>query len=145
MIDVTRNMGTGSTPGKVIIPSARKHLDYSNLLWPAGAGDIAIDSYSYDGENPTKFYVTPPVSDSTDVYVEMVTSQLPTAVTATGDATGINDVFFEPIIQYMLYKALSADDEDVEFEKAITYMQNFFNLLQVEMKTSASTGPEAKE
>jgi hypothetical protein len=75
----------------------------------------------------------------------MITSQLPTPVTATDSPTGVNDIFFEPMVQYMLYKAFSADDEDVEFQKAITYMQNFFNLLQVEMATSNAAGPESKE
>ena len=45
----------------------------------------------------------------------------------------------------MLYKAFSADDEDVEFAKATQYMQNFFNLLQVETATSQAAGPESKE
>jgi hypothetical protein len=145
LIDITRNMGTGETAGKIVSPVDRKHLDYSNLLWPAATGDTEIDNFSYDKENPLMFYVTPPVHATTEVHVEMVTSQLPTAVTATDSATGVNDVFFEPMVQYMLYKAFSADDESVEFQKAITYMQNFFNLLQVEMATSKAAGPESKE
>ena len=146
LLDIPRNMGVdGSTPGKIITPSKRQHLDYANLLWPAATGDTAVDNFSYDNNAPTIFYVTPPVSSTVDVYVEMQVSQLPTAVTAIGDATGTNDVFFEPIVQYMLYKAFSADDEDVEFAKATQYMQNFFNLLQVETATSQAAGPESKE
>ena len=146
LLDISRNMGSdGNTAGKIITPTARKHLNYANLLWPAASGDTAIDSFSYDKNNPLRYYVSPPVSSDTDVYVEMVASKLPTTVTATGDASGINDVFFEPIIQYMLFKAFSADDEDVEFQKAITYMQNFFNLVQVEMQTASEAGPENKE
>jgi hypothetical protein len=146
MLDITRNMGAdGDTPGKIITPTKRKHIDYSNLLWPAATGDTEVDNFSYDKENPRIFYVTPPVSSSVNVYVEMQVSQLPTAVAATGDDPGINDVFIEPIVQYMLYKAFSADDEDVEFQKAVQYMQNFFNLLQVEIATSGAAGPESKE
>jgi hypothetical protein len=89
--------------------------------------------------------VTPPAHATTQVWVEMQVSQLPTAVAATGDDPDVNDVFFEPLVQYMLYKAFSADDEDVEFQKAIQYMQNFFNLLQVEIATSGAAGPESKE
>jgi hypothetical protein len=146
LLDITRNMGAnGSTAGKIITPSDRKHIDYSNLLWPAATGDTEIDNFSYDKENPRIFYVTPPVHATTAVYVEMQVSQLPTAVTTTSSDPGINDVFFEPVVQYMLYKAFSADDEDVEFQKAIQYMQNFFNLLQVEYATSQAAGPESKE
>jgi hypothetical protein len=146
MLDITRNMGVdGLTAGKIITPVARKHINYSNLLWPAATGDTEIDNFSYDKENPRIFYVTPPVHDSTAVYVEMQVSQLPTAVAATGDDPGINDVFFEPIVQYMLYKAFSADDEGVEFQKAMAYMQNFFSLIQIEMAASKAAGPETKE
>lgn len=146
LLDITRNMGTtGTTAGKICTPSARKHLNYANLLWPAGTGDVAIDNFSYDKENPRIFYVTPPVHATTNVYVEMQTSQLPTTITATTDVMEINDVFFEPLVQYMLYKAYSVDDEDVEFSKAIAFMQNFFNLLQVEMTASVTAGPEVKE
>jgi hypothetical protein len=146
MLDITRNMGDdGLTAGKIITPVDRKHLNYSNLLWPAASGDTEIDNFSYDKENPRIFYVTPPVGSDVDVYVEMQVSQLPTAVTATGNDLGINDVFFEPIVQYMLYKAFVTDDEGVEFQKATMYMQNFFNLLQVEIATSQAAGPESKE
>ena len=147
MLDITRNMGAdGSTPGKIITPTDRKHIDYSNMLWPAATGETAIDNFSYDKENPRIFYVTPPVtSEATSVYVEMQVSQLPTAVIATGDDPGISDLFFEPIVQYMLYKAFSVDDESVEFQKSMAYMQNFFNLLQIEIAASAAAGPEKKE
>ena len=49
LLDITRNMGTdGLTAGKIITPVDRKHLDYSNLLWPAATGEVAIDNFSYD-------------------------------------------------------------------------------------------------
>jgi hypothetical protein len=146
MLDITRNMGVdGLTAGKIITPVNRKHIDYSNLLWPAATGDTEIDNFSYDKENPRIFYVTPPVSSTVNVYVEMQVSQLPTAVAAAEDSLGINDVFFEPVVQYMLYKAFITDDEGVEFQKAVTYMQNFFSLLQVEMAAAQAAGPEGKE
>lgn len=146
LLDISRNLGTdGLTAGKVITPADRKHIDYSNLLWPAGTGETAIDNFSYNKENPRIFYVTPPVHATTAVYVEFQSSKLPTAVTTTASALGVNDVFYEPILNFMLHKAFTADDEDVEFQKGITYLQNFFNLLQVEMAASGASGPERKE
>lgn len=146
LLDITRNMGVdGLTAGKIITPSKRQHIDYSNLLWPAGTGETYIENYSYDANVPDIFYVTPPVSSSTNVYVEMSTSQLPTAITATGDTVDVNDIYFEPIIQFMLYKAYNADDEGVEFEKGQAHLNNFFTLLQIEMQSSGVMGPEKKE
>lgn len=146
ILDITRNMGTdGLTTGKVITPCSRKNIDFSNLLWSQATGETAIDNYSYDSNAPDVFYVTPPVSSTTNVYVEMISSQLPTACTTTGSDPGVNDLFFEPIVQFMLYKAFVKDDEGQEFQKAIAYLQTFFNLLQVEMSASTAAGPEHKE
>ena len=146
LLDITRNMGAdGTTAGQIITPSDRKHIDYSNLLWPAATGDTTVENFSYDNNIPRIYYVTPPVASSPDVYVEMSTSQLPTTITATGDDDGIDDIFFEPIVQYMLYKAQSGDDEGVESQKAQTHFENFFNLLGIELKNSRQVGPEGKE
>jgi hypothetical protein len=146
LLDITRNMGTdGLTAGKIASPSHRQHIDYSNLLWPAGTGDTSIENYSYDINVPRIFYVTPPVHDTTAVYVEMSTSQLPTAVTATGSDDGIDDTFFEAIVSFMLYRAYGADDESVEFEKSQTFFDRFLNLLGLELNNAADMGPERRE
>jgi hypothetical protein len=146
LLDIIRNMGAdGLTAGAIVTPSDRQNINYSNLLWPAGTGETYIENFSYDYQIPRIFYVTPPVSSTTNVYVEMATSQLPTAITATGDDDGIEDIFFEAIVQFMLYKALSVDDENVEFQKAQVHFQNFTTLLGVEVQSSRSQGPEGKE
>jgi hypothetical protein len=146
LLDITRNMGSdGSTAGRIVTPSKRKHIDYSNLLWPAATGETYIENFSHDPNVPDIFYVTPPVSSTTNVYVEMSSSQLPTTITATGNSVSTNDIFFEPVVQYMLYKAYAADDEGVEFQKAQAFLTNFFNLLNVEMQAAVASGPETKE
>jgi len=146
LLDISRNMGVdGSTAGQIVTPTDRKHVDFANLLWPAATGAATIENYSYDSNVPRIYYVTPPVSSTVNVYLEMSTSQLPTAITAIGDDDGIEDTFFEPIVQFMLYRAYSADDESVEFEKAQTYFSNFMNLLGVELTAHQQTSPERKE
>lgn len=146
LLDITRNMGTdGATAGKIITPSDRKHIDYSNLLWPAGTAGTAVENYSYDNNVPRIFYCTPPVHATTAVYVEMSTSQLPTAMTTTSSDDGIEDIFFEPMLQFCLYKAYSADDESSERAKAQEHLDNFFRLLGIELDSSQKAGPETKE
>jgi len=146
LLDIPRNMGSdGSTAGKIITPSKRKHIDYSNLLWPQDTGETYIENFSHDPNTPDIFYVTPPVISTTDVYVEMSSSQLPTTITATGDSVSTNDIYFEPVVQYMLYKAYAADDEGVEFQKAEAMFNKFLNLLNVEAKAATALGPEPKE
>lgn len=146
LLDITRNMGVdGLTAGKIVTPTDRKHIDYANLLWPAATGDTTVENYSYDNNVPRIFYVTPPIASGTAVYVEMSTSQLPTTITLTSDVVGVIDIFFEPLVQYMLYKAMSADDEGVETQKAQTHFGNFFRMLGIELENSTSASPERKE
>jgi hypothetical protein len=146
LLDISRNMGVdGATAGKIISIANRQHIDYANLLWPAATGQTYIDNFAYDSTVPRVYYVTPPVHNSTAVYVEMTSSQLPTAMTTTGSDDGIEDIFFEPIVQFLLWKAYSADDEGVEFEKAKDYFNNFLQLLGMELKSSKDAGPEGKE
>ena len=146
MLDIGRNMGSdGSTAGRIVTPSDRKHIDYANLLWPAGTGETYIENFSYDYNIPRIFFVTPPVHATTPVYVEISTSQLPTKMTATNSDDGIEDVFFEAIVQFILYKALSADDDSIDSAKAQQHFQNFTTLLGVEQQSSRTQGPEKKE
>jgi hypothetical protein len=146
LLDISRNLGAdGLTAGKIVTPANRQHIDYANLLWPANAGDTSVENFSYDSNVPRIYYVTPPVIGTTDVYVEMSSSQLPTAMTTISSDDGIDDVFFEAIIQFILYKAFAADDESVEWEKSQKYYTNFLQLLGIEIQASKATGPERKE
>lgn len=146
LLDIGRNMGAdGSTAGAIVSPAERKHIDYANLLWPAGTGETAIENFSYDYNLPRTYYVTPPVHAVTAVYVEMSTSQLPTAMTTINSDDGIEDIFFEAIVQFILWKAYSADDETGDFQKAQVHFQNFTTLLGVEHASSRQQGPEPKE
>lgn len=146
LLDITRNLGTdGATAGKIVTPSERKHIDYSNLLWPAGTGETYIENFSYDRNVPRIFYVTPPVHATTAVYVEMSTSQLPTQMVDSDSDDGIEDIFFEPMLQFLMYKALSADDENVDTQKAQQHFNNFLSLLGIEQQASTLNGPETKE
>ena len=146
LLDISRNLGQdGLTAGKIISISDRKHIDFSNLLWPAATGQTYVDNFAYDSTVPRIFYVTPPVHNSTAVYVEMTSSQLPVAMTTISSDDGIEDIFFEPIVQFLLWKAYSADDEGVEFEKSKDYFNNFLQLLGLELNSSTNAGPERKE
>ncbi len=146
LIDITRNMGTdGLTEGKIITPIKRETLDLTNQLWHQGTATTYIDHFTYDEENPRSFYVTPPVHAVTVVQVEMVYSIMPTTVTIVGDSIAVPDLFANPLISWMLYRAYSIDDESSDFAKGQAELQAFFNLLQVEASSSLQVAPSNKE
>lgn len=146
LIDISRNMGTdGLSPGRIITPIDREVLDLTNRLWHQGTVRTYIDHFCYDNQNPRIFYVTPPVHGSTAVYVEMSYSWLPTTITAVGDAIVVDDVFANPLIAWMLYRAFTVDDEEVNFGKGQAMMQEFFNLLNLEVQAGVNVSPESRE
>ncbi|GAB6178516.1 hypothetical protein JCM16814_34070 [Desulfobaculum senezii] len=72
LLDVLRNMGAdGATPGTSIQLVDKAALDAANLAWPAGPGATAIDNWAFSDLYPRSFWVSPPVSAVTDVYVEI--------------------------------------------------------------------------
>jgi hypothetical protein len=146
LIEIYRNMGSsGSAPGKIIYPSDRKHIDFSNLLWHIGSGATYVDNYSYDKENPQIFYVTPPVHTTTPVFVELAYAKLPVVITVGTQEIPVNNIFYEPLLAYMLYKVWSIDDEDVNFQKGQAQLSLFFSLIGAELQQSRAIGPERRE
>ena len=146
LIDIPRNMGSdGSTPGKIITPINREILDLTNQTWHQDTVATYIDHFTYDITNPRTFYVTPPTHGSTKVYVEMVYSYLPVTATDKTDAIVVADVFANPLIAWMTYRAYSIDDEEVNFGKGQASLQEFFNLLNIEIQSAVSVSPEKRE
>lgn len=146
LVSINRNMGTdGLTAGKIITPIATELYNLSFQTWHNDTAKTYIDHYMIDDENPRTFFVTPPVHAVTAVYVEMEYSYMPTTITLTSDSIVVADVFANPLIAWMLYRAYTVDDEEVNFQKGQTHLQEFFNLLQVELKAGIGVSPTKDE
>jgi len=146
LLAINRNMGTdGSTVGRIITPIGTELLNLTNQLWHQATAKTYIDHYMLDDENPRSFFVTPPVHATTAVYVEMEYSWIPTVYTATTDAIVVSDVYANPMIAWMLYKAYTVDDEEVNFQKGQAHLTEFMNLLQVELQGGLRVSPTKDE
>jgi len=146
LISIPRNMGTdGLTAGRIITPINTELLNLTNQLWHQATAKTYINHFMLDDESPRTFFVTPPVHAVTAVYVEMLYSEMPTVITATGDAIGVSDVFANPLIAWMLYRAYTVDDEEVNFQKGTSHLTEFMNLLQVELKGGLQVTPTKDE
>ena len=146
LISISRNMGTdGLTPGRIITPIGSEVLNLTNRLWHTATAKTYINHYMLDDENPRSFFVTPPVHNSTAVYVEMEYSYLPTTITQTTDSIVVADVFANPLIAWMLYRAYTVDDEEVNFQKGQAHFQEFLSLLQIELQSGTLVSPTKDE
>lgn len=109
LIDLTRNMGAGSTPGKAIRLVPRELMDSGTPNWHASTASAVVSHYMYDLRSPTRFYVWPPATGGGNV--EAVYSKAPTDVAAVGSVITLDDIYANPLTDYILYRAYSKNVE----------------------------------
>ena len=148
LIDVVRNVD-----GRVVTQVSRQVLDEQLPTWhnePA-AGATEVKHFVYDPRDPKTFYLYQKPQNT--VQIEIVYSTAPTAVvSSTGDdndlsditstVIGLDDVYSNPLLDYVLFRAYSKDTEYAgNMERAAMHLQNFANSLGVKMQIDAAITP----
>ena len=116
LLRVVRNMSaaSGGNGGRAVRLVARDVLDTQTPTWhdPAVTGEAAhtniIKNYVYDEQNPKNYYVFPGVSGN--AYIEIVYSQNPATI-AAGANIGVDDMFANAVMNYILYMAYMKESE----------------------------------
>ena len=116
LLRVVRNMSaaSGGNGGRAVRLVARDVLDTQTPTWhdPAVTGEAAhtniVKNYVYDEQNPKNYYVFPGVSGN--AYLEIVYSQNPATV-AAGANIGVDDMFANAVMNYILYMAYMKESE----------------------------------
>ena len=110
LIDVVRN-----NAGKVIRLVNRSALDDNYPDWHKTATATEADAFTYDDRDPKIFYLYPGVVASTKI--DLVYSLAPVAKTLAqveADVVAdLDDIYINPIIDFILYRAYSKDAEYV--------------------------------
>lgn len=104
LVDIIRNMGSGSTPGNAVTIVDRKEMNAALPGWSAATAAATVIHYMYDRKDPKTFYVYPPQPGTGMGYVEMLYGAIPAAI-ALGATIPIDDHFENAIMCFMLYKA----------------------------------------
>ena len=109
-IRITRNMGvSGTVPGPVPRMTTQMLMDLFQPTWHTDTPSTVVANYMRDERVPRIFFVYPPVSAPT--YVEIEYSAIPTVVTATTDTLTVDDMYANPIVDYVCYRCFSKDIE----------------------------------
>lgn len=109
LIDVPRNMGiTGSTPGRAIRVTLREALDTQAPDWHSSAPSPVAKHFMYSLLDPKHFYVYP--QNTGTGHVEMVYGAAPPDATLAS-AIALDDIYQTPLLDYMLYRGYSMDNE----------------------------------
>lgn len=123
----------------------RAVLDDKIENWYEATG-TAVEYYVYDGLDPKIFYVYPHTTAS-NATIELVYSSLPSEITISNfstatDVIGLDDIYANAILDYMLYRAYLKDTEFAgDMQKAGSFLATFQNSLGVKNQVDASAAP----
>lgn len=110
LVRLTRNMGVGgATPGEAPRRVVASMLDLHRPGWHTDTATLIVKNYFEDAATPRVFYVWPPMSGATNVEAEY--SAVPATVTVGADTITVEDLYVNAIVDYVLYRAFSKDNE----------------------------------
>ena len=139
---LVRNMGQdGETPGAAIVSAQPDVL----LAWADMAKpSCRVENFAYDrATNSQVYYVSPPVPEDVDVYVEATYYVAPEKVVSPQQGLGVSDDYAQALFHHVMASVLSGDNESSNSAKASYHMQMFNSLLGVKTSVDA-TWPKAK-
>lgn len=138
LLDLYRNMGTsGTTPGRVIRIVSKEVMDSFNPNWHAETASAVANSYVYDIQDQTAFWVYPPNTGTG--YIQLNYARVPTDITAETQAISVNDILQTAILDYIMFRAYSK--ESLNLEAAQGHWASFTLALGAKEKTETENSP----
>lgn len=114
LIDILCNIsGDDSTPGATVTQVSQQRLDAVCPEWRSMDPNDVIEHYIRNPSMPRHWMAYPPAVGG--AQVEMVYSVFPDPVSDVGDAFPLADGYINPMVSYLLYRALS---KDVDYSQA---------------------------
>lgn len=104
IVDITTNMGAGTTRGNAITLVDKAILGAVLPGWASATPAATVIHWIFDPKDPKVFYVYPPQPATAMGYVEMLYSVPPAAV-AIGAVSPIDDGYENALINFILYRA----------------------------------------
>ena len=148
LLDVVRNIPTiTSTNGRAIRLVDREVLDTADPNWHTQKPAVVIRSYVFDNRDPTVFYVSPPAirpdPKMGESVVEVIYSKMPADVTAPASLLSIPDIYIDPLLNYVLFRAYSKDAQFIQnAQLAAAYLQSFMTVLGIKGRRDISFAPD---
>lgn len=142
LIEVVRNMGNGTTPGRSIRLTAREVLDAQVMDWHFSTPQPSVHHYVFDIRNPRVYYVYP--RPTAGVSVEIVYSAAPVDLMTETDVLGVDDIYANAIIAFTLMRAYQKDEDYARnLDVAVAWYQVFNQSLGLRTQSDVAMNPNA--
>lgn len=138
-IKVVRNLGAdGTTPGRAIRKVPMDQLDSTIPEWHSATASGTTLHYMFDPAEPKVFYIYPQSAGAH--RVELVYSAAPTDLTSVGDVQVLDDVYANPLLDYVLYRAYTKDNDTAgNANRALAHRQAFENTLGLKAQADGAS------
>ena len=138
LLSVIRNTG-----GKAIRRVDRSILDSEIPDWHNAVANNTAEHYVFDEDAPENFYVYPPQTVSPG-QVELNYATAPTDLAALGNTIDLNDIYGEPILDYVLYRAYLKDSDYAgSLQRAANHFTAFNTMLGNKVQVEFSASPNS--
>lgn len=133
LMDVVRNVASdGVTPGRAIRLIEREVLDQFDPSWHAGTKKSEVRHFTVDDRAPNTYFVYPPALAGTKI--EVLLSQKPATVDALTDDLALADMYFDPMVDWVMYRAYGKDTEFTSNPaQQAMYLSSFANKLGIKL------------
>lgn len=139
---LTCNNGSdGNTSGAVICLCDEAALSAFLPGWMGSTASITVENYIFDENDPTRFFVYPPVHASTPVYVGLKYAQTPARCASASVAVTVADSYAPALIEWCLACALGAETDSADPNRAAGHLNNFYNMVGLSGKARVMSSP----
>lgn len=136
LLSVIRNVA-----GKSIRRVDRNVMDSENPDWHNVTASNTADHYIFDEDAPTTFYLYPPQTVSPG-QIEINYSNSPTDLSVLSDTISLPDIYMNPVLDFVLYRAYSKDTEYAgNSQRAASHYQAFQNSLGQKSQSDLASSP----
>jgi hypothetical protein len=141
LLNIIRYMGTdGTRPGRAVRVTSQQLLDSYNPNWHSSTPSVVPQSYVFDQQDMTAFYVYPP--NTGNGYVQLNYSPEPADLTLESQPIVVRDIFQTALLDYILYRACSKDAEYAPgLQLAAGYLQTFNLAMGVKQEAEIKNSP----
>jgi hypothetical protein len=141
LLEVIRSMGfDGLKPGRAIRLASQEVLDAYNPNWHSATPSPVPQSYLFNLQDQTAFYVYPPNTGTG--YVQINYSAVPADLPSESTAISVSNVFQTALLDYILYRACSKDAEYAPgLQLASGYLTAFMATMGQKEKSELSNSP----
>lgn len=148
LLEVFANKAAGSNK-RHIQQVSRPSLDTIRPGWYNQTPSINIEKYAYDPRLPTEFLVYPPATSSAQVELMYAEVPEPHALTevqlmnpATAEVIRVDDIYANPLLDYVLYRAYSKDSEQQNnASRAVAHYQAMTASIGVKAQSDPASQP----